>query len=1476
MKRLRRIVSWTIWSFLALYLTVIVLIQLPFVQSWIGNAVAGAISKKLGTEVRVGRVDLGFLNRLIIDDVVIEDQQRHELLRANRMAVKLELLPLLKGRVSVNSAQLFGMRATLYRDSADAVPNFQFVLDSLASKGDKEKTPLDIHVGSLIIRHSAVTYDQLDAPETPGRLNPQHLNLSDISAHVLLPCLTDDSLCVNVKRVAMREQSGLSVNRLSLHFEANRRQALLSNFCLQTPRSIISADSIAAFYQFDRIKETLHFRGSLRSDDITPADFASLLPTGLQNMAARLPAPTMELRFEGTPKSVKVPRFSLKSADFGLQASGTVETNDEGLMTWQGIVGQMDASHSLIAVVGDALPDLPAVITNMGNVSLTGTMRGNSHGDMSLQGDISTSAGSVAISMNMTDGGSRFEGHVDTDSLNLYLLSGNDQSLGLVAAHVDVSGIVSPRERQNVSVRGLVPRLDWNGYHYQGIELDARWQPQDISGRLKIDDPNIQTEVEGELRQKERPAVRLTGYIRDLAPQALHLSDRWGDATLSAIVDADFTASSLYDAEGTLDIDDFLLLTGKNEEAGEDDDEATTRRTFAIDNLHLKSGYEDDIHFLRINGDFGEMLLRGNFDWATLPQSFINYVATKLPTFPGLPANLRQSNNNFDLTLRLNDTEWMATLLGIPLHIEEPLQLHATVNDPEHDVSIEGRLPAFTYADSPYRDGVLSLATEGDSAHCSLQLAKVLKNDRLLGLDLNIQAANNKLTSELSWNLHDQTYGNLQAITQLYTNDSGKPEAHVSVLPSHVMMKGTSWLMDPSDIIYSHKRLMVDHLTLRHEDQYFTIDGIASTHPTDTLTLWLGRAPVPYLLDFVNFRAVKFSGLATGQVAIVQPFGDIETWADLNVPDFQFQDAPMGALQAHAEWDSDEQRLLFDAAIGDELPVNTLLQGNLSLKDDHLGIDIQARGTPINFIHSFTRSFMSHIDGQAFGRVSIAGPLKQLELTGNVAVNGVATIAPLGTTYTMRGDSIRMVPGDIRFDNFHVYDRNDHTATINGGVHHHHLKQVTFDLGIDANQLLTYEHTDMAGSNIGGTVYADGRADIQGRPGETVIDIVVTPTPGSVFNYNVSSPDAINRQQFITWGEKTSHEQDLASVAAIPSEPSTVRHSAESSSDLRINFRINANPNATLRLLMNQQTGDYITLAGCGVLRASYYNKGPFQMFGTYNVDQGTYSMTLQNILKKIFTFQPGGTIVFQGDPFEAVLALKALYTVNGVSLSDLNIGNTFTSNTIRVNCLMNITGTAGNPQVDFDLEMPTVNSEEQQMIRSIIAGEEELNQQVVYLLGIGRFYTQDANNAGTQQYGQTELAMQSLLSGTVSTQINELLSQVIKSDGWNFGANISTGNEGWHNAEYEGIVSGRMLNNRLLINGQFGYRDNATQATPSFIGDFDISYLLTPSGNLALKVYNLTNDRYFTHSSLNTQGVGLVLKKDFGRIGELFRRKSK
>ena len=81
------------------------------------------------------------------------------------------------------------------------------------------------------------------------------------------------------------------------------------------------------------------------------------------------------------------------------------------------------------------------------------------------------------------------------------------------------------------------------------------------------------------------------------------------------------------------------------------------------------------------------------------------------------------------------------------------------------------------------------------------------------------------------------------------------------------------------------------------------------------------------------------------------------------------------------------------------------------------------------------------------------------------------------------------------------------------------------------------------------------------------------------------------------------------------------------------------------------------------------------------------------------------------------------------------------------------------------------------------------------------------------------------------------------------------------------------MLNNRLIFNGNFGYRDNQINDN-MFIGDFDLEYLLSKSGNLRLKAYNHYNDKnYYIKSALTTQGVGVIFKRDFVRFSDLFYR---
>ena len=1463
MKLLKNIINWTVWSIIALYLLLLLITHLPICQVYIGKKVAQAIGDQLNTEVNVGRIDLGFLNRIIIDDVCIYDQQQKRMLQIARLSARVDILPLTEGKISISSAQLFGAHARLYKKSQQTKPNFQFVLDALASEDTTQSKPLDLRINSLIIRRSSIVYDQLDAERTEGLFNPQHLNVHNISAQIILKTLTNDSIDLNVKRLSIMEQSGLSIDKLSMHLKAGKNGAHLSHFLLQMPSTQLNLYNLEASYKFNHDtldKTSLQYKGEVFDTYITPSDLRCFF-NPLKNFQKVIHT---ELSFNGTCHQVSLPKLNLyaDAGDVKLKSNGRVDLQDDKT-SWNANIDELTVSENILDFIQKNIPKMPEQVKRIGNLQCNGTFQGSSKGDLSAHSTMNTDIGNLALDFTMT-ADKQYRGNIDTEGLNLKQLLDNEK-LGLFATNLTFDGQLFEGRAPNVNAQGVIQQLDYNDYPFTNIGINGSYSSQGISGFLKVEDPNLALEIEGAfLKTSAGNDINLHGVVNHLVPQALKLSSKWQDAVFSANIDADFSAKTLNDAQGNLKISHFSMTQDSHV-------------PYYLDNLQITSGYENNLHYLTLVSDFAKAELKGDFEYSTIMKSITNFIGTALPTLPGLPPYSDLAKNNFSLKLQVFKTDWLQSFLKTDLVIGQPVMLSARVNDYSRTIHLETQMPDITYNGNRYTNGDLHITTPTDTIECFLSFNKLMEDNHEMAIRLQAKAKDNLLNTKFNWDNHDVKTpfsGELNVATSLYYNLLNTAEAHVRVQRSHIILNGSEWNVEPSDVLYRNGDLLVDHFMVHNNQQHIIIDGNVSSNTNDSLTIDLNDMEVAYILNLVDFHAVEFSGEATGTVIIREPLDNFKANANLTVKDFKFENGRMGTLHALAHWNKEREQIDINAIADDGLEAKTIIRGYVSPTYNTIDLGIQANGTYLDFMHNFTNSFLSSITGHAQGAVRLAGNLDDINLTGQLVIDGESTVTPLNTTYTLKNDTVILVPNEIELRRMRLYDKNGNMGILSGGIHHESLTNLTYDLFVNANNLLAYDFKEFGESTFYGTVYASGDVDIHGRSGEVTINCNVTPEKNSVFVYNASSPDAITDQEFIQWGSGSLKDKSDYSQGIRNNHTSPLFEDIPT--DIYINFLINCTPAATLRLLMDANTNDYITLNGDGAIRATFYNKGPFNMFGTFTVDHGTYGITIQNIIKKNFTFNRGGTIVFGGDPYNAALNLQALYTVNGVSLSDLNIGTSFASNTIRVNCLMNIGGQPNNPQVDFDLEMPTVNADEQQMVRSIINGQQEMNQQVLYLLGIGRFYNQGLNNANTEQADRTTLAMQSFLSGTLSTQINSLLNSVIKNDNWNFGANISTGDEGWHNAEYEGLVSGRMLNNRLLLNGQFGYRDNARQANPSFIGDFDIQYLLYPNGNLALKVYNQTNDRYFTKSSLNTQGIGLIMKKDFNGIRELFNVKKK
>ena len=1467
LKILKHIINIAVWTVLGLYVLAMLVTSIPAVQEHMGRKVAAALSEKLGTEVSIERMQLRLFNHLTVYRMNIKDQEGHDMLWLGRLSARMELLPLTEGRVAITSAQVFGLHATLYQKDGQSKPNFQFIVDSLASKDTTGTSPLNLRINSLIMRHSSVKYDRLDMPETPQRLNANHLDIRDISAHLILKTLTPDSLNMNLKRLSLREHSGLNLSRLSFKAEGGRHYSRLTDFELRLPHTRLTLGDAEARYRFRGdhfVVPSLSYQGSIEPSDITLSDLACVLPP-LSNFKSTL---SLTANFNGRGEELNIPSLLINSStgDINMDFDGWVRQIGKANPTWMADINDLNLSAKTVGFISENMKgeriEVPTALVRMGDIHLKGFVSGTGLSEMRGQGQLNTSAGNVALHLSKAADQS-FKGDIDTQNFNLGQVL-DDNRFGMLAAKVDVSGTLPSQQAPSVKAVGLVKRFDFNGYQYQDIDINGAYSANDINGRMTINDPNIGLDVEGHIEKgKGTNDVRLTATLLNFSPMATNITDKWNDARFFGELTANFQANSLNDAVGTLDINNLYMLS--------------PTANYELEELHVESGYDDDTHFMSLHGDFGEVEIMGDFNYQTVTQSVTNFIASKLPTLPGLPPAGKKTNNNFYINAHITKSDWLQQVVQVPLALAKPLTLQGLINDRHSLINIECDAPLLYYNGNGYENGHVSISSEQDSLKVGIGITRKVTDGDDMQLNMTGAAFNNQLRTALSWDNHapEPMKGQLNTTANFDTTVDGTQMAHVRLDSSLLTIAGTDWKVRPCDITYAKKHLDVSNFEISHKQQHLMVNGTASESTADSLDIDLSGIDIEYVLALVDFDAVSFSGQASGSGSISGLFGNFRADGKLRVDNFLFENGRMGTLNADVAWNAEKEQIDIHAISDDGPDAMTYIDGYVTPQRDSINLGIRGEGTHLDFARSFTSSFLNNVEGHAYGMLRLAGPLSAINLTGDLVLDGRAHVTAINCDYELKHDSLHFVPNEIIFEQCPIYDMHGRRGILTGGIHHKDLTNMTYDIHVDAENLLAYDFRDFGDDTFYGTVFANGHVAIIGRQDGITINADVTPQAGTVFVYNAASPDAINNQEFIEWGTPTTPQKDGDSGAATTTPSGG--YETDYRTDLHMNFHINATPQATVRLLMDARTSDYITLHGSGDLNATFYNKGTFDLFGTYRVSEGTYDITIQDIIHKNFTFQEGGTVVFGGDPYDATLNLQAQHTVNGVSLSDLNVGRSF-SNTVRVNCLMNITGQPRQPVVDFDLDIPNVNTDEKQMVRSIINSENEMNQQVIYLLAVGRFYPQQANNADETETGpsKTSLAMQSLLSGTLSGQLNTMLGQVIKNDNWNFGANISTGDEGWNNAEYEGIINGRMLNNRLLINGQFGYRDNATTATPSFIGDFDIRYLLMPNGNLALKVYNQTNDRYFTKSSLNTQGIGVIMKKDFNGLSDLFGKKKR
>ena len=1437
--------------------------------------VAEELSDLLNTRVTIGRINIGLLNRIIIDDVLLDDQDEQEMLKVTRLSAKFDIMPFFKGKISISSVQLFGFNINLQKKTPDSPPNFKFVLDAFASNDTvKKNNSLDLRINSILIRRGRMAYHVLSEEETPGKFNAKHIHLQNIIANISLKALSKDSINLGIKRLSLDEKvSGFSLKKMSLKLVANSRQTSIDNFAIELPETSLKLDTIHLIYDslkaFDRFTEQVRFSFRTLPSQITLKDISPFLPA-LSHFKEPI---SLDMEVKGTVNQLTCSHLEITADNRQFRLKGDVALQDLSHPQDAYVFGTLSELTATTRGVGFLVRNLshdyngvPPVLERLGNVSFRGEVSGY-FTDIVTYGQLHTDLGGVNMDLKLSSDKSKglfaYSGAVKTTDYKLGKLLANEQ-LGEITFNLDVHGRHVTDRLPVVELKGLIASVDYSRYRYENITLDGEYKQGGFNGKVALDDPNGSIYLNGDVNVSSRiPTFNFQAIINKLRPHDLNLTSKYPDTEFSLKLRANFTGGSVDEMIGEINVDSLEFMSPEKQ--------------YFMNNMNIRASKQNNENQLRLTSEFLTASVEGKFQYHTLPASILNIMRKYVPSLILPPKKPIETHNNFQFDIHIYNTDILSTIFDIPLTVYTHSTLKGYFNDPLQRLRVEGYFPRLQYKNNFIESGMILCENPSDHIRARVRLTN-LKKKGAVNLSLDAQAKDDNISTTLNWgNSAAVTYsGQLAAVAKFLRTEGEKPllKAMVDVKPTDIILNDTLWQIHPSQVVVDSGKVDVNNFYFSHQDRYVRINGRLSDNPQDSVKVDLKDINMGYVFDIASISDdVNFEGDATGTAYASGVFKKPVMNTRLFIKNFSLNQGRLGDLNIYGEWDNENRGIRLDASIKDISTTPSRVTGIIHPLKPESGLDLNIEANELNlkFLEHYMKSIANDIKGRATGKVHFYGKFKGLNLDGAVMTDASMNFDILNTHFAIK-DTILLAPSGLTFNNIHISDMEGHSGRMNGYLHFQHFKNLNYRFEIQANNMLvmnTKESTDMP---FYGTVYGTGNALLTGNAIQGLdVNVAMTTNRNSIFTYINGSVASATSNQFIKFVDKTPRRtiQDSIQIISYYEQLQQKRQEAEEEqkTDIRLNILVDATPDATMKIIMDPVAGDYISGKGTGNIRTEFYNKGDVKMFGSYQINQGVYKFSLQEVIRKDFVIKNGSTITFNGAPLDANLDIQASYTVNSASLNDLipeESSSIIQQPNVKVNCIMNLSGILVRPTIKLGIELPNERDEVQTLVRNYISTEEQMNMQILYLLGIGKFYTEDARN------NQNSNVMSSVLSSTLSGQLNNALSQVFETNNWNIGTNLSTGDKGWTDMEVEGILSGQLLNNRLLINGNFGYRDNP-MANTNFVGDFEAEWLINRSGDIRLKAYNETNDRYYTKTNLTTQGVGIMYKKDFNKWSDLF-----
>ena len=1385
-----------------------------------------------------------------MDEVLIEDQQHDSLLFVEQLVASIDSFSLKKRFISIDKLELNKTFVNIYSDS-NGTPNYQFLADEFKTNPNdtvkSDSLGYNIILNRFEFNNARLNYDYADS--TGSHL----INLDQISLGVSDLVVQDEKTTFQITGFQFSDRKEFVLDDFSAKVEATADSVNLRKLHISTLNSeiseadlLIDKSKIGKELNYKKLKVSLDLKKSV----ISLSDLGMAIPD-LKGMEENI---QVSGQVSGTMADLKGKNIELSLRNhtrlaFDLYLNGLPDISS----TYMHIdLKQSFADLNELSQV--RLPDhfplqqikIPATFLQAGIIEYNGNFTGFLS-DFVAYGTFRSKWGVLTTDLSfvpLKDDQLKINGRLKTVNFQLGELVQTDE-LDRITFNGDIKGLLKQKTRDfSASLSGRIDSVDVNDYQYRNIQLNGDILNKRFDGSLIADDPNLKFRFDGEFDLNlPIPVFNFKMRVEKGNLKAMNLVNNFEKSDISFDLNANFTGNNIDNLAGSIHFTEGSFI---NENGA-----------LAFNNIDLKTFYEDE-PVLQVRSDFLDADIRGKYQLHNFYNSVKQIISHFLPS-SGLTFADQKGQNNFDFQLKLKDINRFTKVL-IPELMMKPAEIVGSINSERNTLVFKGSFPEIQYGSTHLQKLTVSINGEDKlNVRNKVDEVSIGGQFKIYNLSLISEALNDVMDSKLAWN----NYGSLSYSGSFNTStrfvaQQNRPHVEISVKPTRIYLADSLWQVNSSLITVDSTLININKFKLTNKNQVVTFDGSIDNSLENKLNIFFNQLDLNSLNRIIG-EDLELKGELNGNLSLFDVYHRPLFLADLKIGNLGLLGQLLGDASVQSRWDRDAEEINAELLVHSGQKNSLQAFGIYNPGKDSLSVYGNFDHFSILILQPLMGSSFANFHGDATGKVRVYGSPDHIMHDGALyAKNAGLMLSELQVNYNL-SDSVQFKGDQIIFPDITIYDDFGNTGVFSGSIKHQTFSKMIYNLSVRSNKIMAFNTTPQINEKFYGKMFGSGVVRITGHGVTVLIDGTARTEKGTDMNISLDYEGDAEEYDFLTF--VTRGYQAKSNLPFAPYDDS----------DLQMKFDIEITPEAKAQLIYNSKIGDVIRSQGSGNMRVSIDNDNNILLFGEYTVEQGDYLFTLQNVINKRFDIQQGGTIEWNGDPYDATLDLNAIYRLKA-SLSELvaNEGSADYTQRIPVLCKIALSKSLNNPDIKLDIDLPTAEEPIKDEVRQYISSEEDMNKQILSLLVLGKFYTPEHlrltyNASNNNIVGSTA-------SELLSNQFSNWLSQI--NNDFDVGFNYRPGNQ-ITNDEIELALSTQLFNDRVSINGNIG--NNSSQRTNAnnngLVGDADVNVKLTNNGKLQLKAYNHANNNLIYETSPYTQGVGVTYREDFNNFNELWNK---